>query len=79
LILDQFAALPQIVAVLERGRRRALGVTVEGVPVELVIAEPERFGTELVRATGSAQYVAALEPLPDAPSEEGVYEALGIP
>jgi len=78
-ILDQFAALPQIVAVVERGRRRALGVTVEGVPVELVIAEPARFGTELVRATGSAQYVAALEPLPDAPSEEGVYEALGIP
>ena len=78
-ILDQFAALPQIVAVVERGRRRALGVTVEGVPVELVIAEPERFGTELLRATGSAQYIAALEPLPDAPSEEGVYEALGIP
>ena len=78
-ILDQFAALPQIVAVVERGRRRALGVTVEGVPVELVIAEPERFGTELVRATGSAQYVAALEPLPDAPSEDGVYDALGIP
>jgi DNA polymerase (family 10) len=32
-----------------------------------------------VRATGSAAYVAALEPLPDAPTEEGVYRALGIP
>jgi DNA polymerase (family 10) len=78
-VLDRFGSLPQIVAVVERDRRRALGVTVEGVPVELVVAEPERFGTELVRATGSAEYVAGLEPLPDAPSEEGVYEALGIP
>jgi DNA polymerase (family 10) len=78
-LLDRFAALPQIVAVVERERRRALGVTVEGVPVELVVAEPERFGTELVRATGSAQYVAALEPLPNGASEEAVYDALGIP
>ena len=78
-LLDRFASLPQIVAVVERDRRRAVGVTVEGVPVELVVAEPERFGTELLRATGSAEYVATLEPLPDAPTEEGVYEALGIP
>jgi DNA polymerase (family 10) len=77
--VDRFESLPQIVAVVERDERRALGITVEGVPVELVVAEPERFGTELVRATGSPEYVAALEPLPDAPDEEGVYRALGIP
>jgi DNA polymerase (family X) len=56
-----------------------VGVTVEGIPVELVVAEPARFGTELVRATGTRAYVDALEPLPDAPDEEGVYAALGIP
>jgi DNA polymerase (family X) len=77
-VVERFSALPQIVAVVERELRRALGVTVEGVPVELVVAEPERFGTELVRTTGSAEYVAALEPLPDAPTEEAVYEALRI-
>jgi DNA polymerase (family 10) len=77
--LDRFESLPQIVAVVERADGRALGVTVEGVPVELVVAEPDRFGTELVRATGSPEYVAALEPLPDAPDEEGVYRALGVP
>ena len=54
-------------------------MTVEGVPVELVVAEPARFGTALVRATGSAEYVAALEPLPDAPDEDAVYGALGVP
>jgi DNA polymerase (family 10) len=78
-VLDRFAALPQIVAVVERERRRALGITIEGVPLELVVAEPERFGTEVVRATGAPEYVAGLEPLPDASSEEAVYEALGIP
>jgi DNA polymerase (family 10) len=78
-VLDRFAALPQIVAVVERETRRALGVTVEGVPVELVVAAPERFGTELLRATGSRDPVDALAPLPDAPDEEAVYATLGVP
>jgi DNA polymerase (family X) len=78
-VLDRFASLPQIVAVVEREARRALGVTVEGVPVELVVAEPHRFGTELLRATGSRAYVDALEPLPDAADEAAVYATLGIP
>jgi DNA polymerase (family X) len=78
-LLARFAALPQIVAVVEQGERRALGVTIEGVPLELVVAEPKRFGTALVRATGSPAYVAALDPLPDAPDEEAVYRALALP
>ena len=78
-VLARFAALPQIVAVVEQAERRAVGVTVEGVPIELVAAEPRWFGTALVRATGTPAYVAALEPLPDAPDEQGVYTALGIP
>jgi DNA polymerase (family X) len=77
--LARFAALPQIVALVEQSDRHAVGVTVEGVPVELVVAEPRRFGTELVRATGSPAYVAALEPLPDAADEADVYRALGRP
>ena len=75
-VLERFAALPQIVAVIEPGMR---GLTIEGVPIELVVAPPERFGTELVRATGSSAYVASLEPLPDAPTEAGVFAALGLP
>ena len=78
-VLDAFERLPAIVAVVERSARRALGVTVEGVPVELIVAEPSRFGTELLRATGTRAYVDALEPLPQAPEESGVYAALGIP
>jgi DNA polymerase (family 10) len=77
--LARFAELPQIVAVIERDERRAVGVTVEGVPIEVVASEPERLGTALVRATGSDAYVAALEPLPDGADEEAVYRALGIP
>jgi DNA polymerase (family 10) len=78
-VLDAFEALPSIVSVLERSERRAVGVTVEGVPVELVVAEPARFGTELVVATGTSAYVAALGELPAAPDEEAVYTQLGIP
>jgi DNA polymerase (family X) len=78
-LFDRFAALPQIVAVIGRDGRRAVGVTVDGVPVELVAAAPAAFGTELVRATGAAPYVEALEPLPEAPDEAGVYRLLGIP
>jgi DNA polymerase (family 10) len=77
--LDRFVALPQIVAMIEREARRALGVTVEGVPVELRVAAPARFGTELLKATGAAPYVEALEPLPERPDEAAVYAALGIP
>jgi DNA polymerase (family X) len=77
-VLSRFAELPQIVAVVEQDGQRAIGVTVEGVPVELVVAEPERFGTALVRATGSAAYVSALEPLPDGADESSIYAALRL-
>jgi len=77
--LVRFGELPQIVAVVDQDEQRAVGVTVEGVPVELVAVEPERFGTALVRATGSPAYVAALGPLPDAPDEAAVYRALDVP
>jgi DNA polymerase (family 10) len=78
-VLARFAELPQVVAVIEQAERRALGLTVEGVPIELVVVSPERFGTALVRATGSTGYVDALEPLPEAAEEDAVYARLGIP
>jgi DNA polymerase (family 10) len=78
-VLARFAELPQIVALIERGERRAVGVTVDGVPVELVAAAPDRFGAALVWATGSPAYVAALGPLPEAPDEETVYRLLNLP
>ncbi|MDX6510288.1 MAG: polymerase, partial [Gaiellaceae bacterium] len=77
--LDRFAALSQIVSIVERDERRAIGVDVEGVPVELVVADPARFGTELVRATGSHVYVEALGPLPDETDEDRLYASLRIP
>jgi DNA polymerase (family 10) len=70
-----FAELPEIVTLVEPD----LGITVEGTPVALVVAPPEAFGTALVRATGSVEYVAALEPLPSARDEESVYTFVGIP
>jgi DNA polymerase (family 10) len=77
--IRRFEALPQIVALVESEDRRAVGVTVEGVPVELRVPPPGRLGTDLIRATGAPAYVEALEPLPDGRDELEVYGALGIP
>ncbi len=78
-VIERFASLPQIVAMIEQQERRAIGLTVEGIPVELVVAAPERYGTALLRATGAPDFVAGLEPLPDAPDEAAVFAALGLP
>jgi DNA polymerase (family X) len=78
-ILAAFAQLPQIVAVIAQAERSAAGVTIEGVAVRLLVAPLSSCGSELVRATGAPAYVAALEPLPDAPDEPALYAALGVP
>ena len=78
--LARFEALPQIVAVIERDGRRARGLTIEGVPIELVVAR-----ARALRHRAAARHRLARrtsrrsEPLPDAPTEAGVYEALGLP
>jgi DNA polymerase (family 10) len=78
-MLEAFGELPVIVAVVERGTSHAVGVTVEGVPISLVVAKPAAFGTELLRATGARPYVEALEPLPERLDEGSVYRSLEIP
>jgi DNA polymerase (family X) len=64
-----------LVAVVEPG----VAVTVEGIAVEITVAEPEAWGAALLRATGSPEFVAGLGPLPEAPTEEAVFAALGRP
>ena len=71
----RFASLPDIVATIAPD----VGVTLEGVAIELHTSAPEAFGTTLVRATGSPGYVDSLGPLPDAPDESGVFRLLGLP
>jgi DNA polymerase (family X) len=78
-VIERFRNLAAIVSVIEEAEHRALGLTIAGVPVELVVAEPARFGTALIRATGSTGYVTALEPLPDEATEEAVYARLSLP
>src|SRR3954468_16001160 len=77
--IERLAASPTVVAIVEREPSRAVGVTVEGIPVEVVVAPAERFGTELLRVTGTPAYVDSLGPLPDGPDEESVYAKLGVP
>ena len=74
-VTARFGALPEVVGLLDE----QVGVTVDGTPVELVVAPPAAFGTALLRATGPAEYVAALEPLPEAADETTLYRRLGRP
>ncbi len=71
----RFAALPEIVAMVAAN----VGVTADGLPIELHLAPLDAFGTTLVRATGSPEYVESLGPLPEAPDEESVFRLLGLP
>jgi len=74
-VRERFAQLPEIVALVGED----VGVTLEGTPVELVVCEPGELGTALVRATGSAEWVAPLEPLPPMPDEASLFRQLGLP
>jgi DNA polymerase (family 10) len=78
-VVEAFAEHPLVITLVEREERRAVGVALDGAPVELLVAEPASLGTALVRATGTPAYVEALGALPAAASEEGVYAALGLP
>jgi DNA polymerase (family 10) len=78
-VLLDVERLPQLVAILEQDEHRVVGVTAEGYPIEVVAASEGRFGTELLRATGSAEYVASLGELPESATELEVYRKLGLP
>ena len=77
--LDRLERLPQIVSVLERDSTRAVAVSAEGYPIEVTFAPRRSFGAALLRATGSAEYVTALEPLPEGATEQEVYAQVGRP
>ena len=63
-----------VVSVLTREEDRLVVATTAGLPVEVVAGPP---GTALVRATGSAEWVASLGELPEAATEEELFAALG--
>ena len=72
--LERFAALPQIVAVIERRERRAVGVTVEGVPVELVVADAAgASGPRSCARPARRRTSRRSSRCPDAPDEAAVY------
>ena len=71
----RFAALPEIVALLDDDT----GMTVDGVPIELVTTPADALGPALVRATGPREHVAALGRLSAVAGERDVYGRLGLP
>jgi DNA polymerase (family 10) len=73
-VRSRFAAVDDIVLV-----EGDVGLTRDGVPVELVVSPPGELGTALLRATGPSKYVESLSPLPLASEERAVYRLLGLP
>ncbi len=53
--------------------------SLEGLPLRVFCVSPGRWGSELLRATGSASFVAALGELPAAASEAEAFAAVGLP
>jgi DNA polymerase (family X) len=74
--LDGLEESGAVVGMLERSETRAVVATAIGLPVEVLAGAP---GTELVRGTGSPEWVAALGELPSAETEEEVFATLGLP
>ncbi len=56
--LDDFAEFPGFEAVTERGRRRVLALTFEGIECELHATSPDLFGSALFFHTGSKAHYA---------------------
>lgn len=78
--LDAVAAMPQLGEVRDRGTSSLRAVLAGGIPIDVYVVDPRRFGTELVRATGSDAHLRLLgDHLPDATTEEAVYATLGLP
>jgi DNA polymerase (family 10) len=73
-VRERFAGLPEIVALLGPGT----GLTADGIPIDLVVASPDALGTALVEATGPAEHLDALGPLPTAADERSLYAHLGL-
>ena len=79
-MLARFAALPQIVAVVEQAERRAVGVTVEGVPVELVVADRRSVRHRAACARPARRRTSRRSSrCPTRADEPAVYAALGLP
>ena len=74
--LDDVESSEAIVSVLAGEDGRVVVATAAGLPVEILDGP---LGTALVRATGSAEWVAALGELPEAETEEELFAALGLP
>jgi DNA polymerase (family 10) len=77
-VLDDFVALPHVLEVIERGDGVARARIHPGIEVELIVANPESFGSKLFFHTGSRAHVEGKDAGQFA-DEEAVYAHLGTP
>ena len=80
-VLNAVASLPDIASTLRREGDVATFDLHQGIMLRVRASHPSRAGTTLVEATGSDDHLQVLgsEPLPDAATEDELYDALGLP
>lgn len=78
-VLAYLRSLPLAGEVLAEGDDRLTMATTLGRRIDAITVPPERFARAWVQMTGSPAHLAALGPLPEAPTEEALYARLGLP
>ncbi|BCM90932.1 DNA polymerase/3'-5' exonuclease PolX [Abditibacteriota bacterium] len=76
-LLDTFAALPLFETIIARDETTVKARLHDGVEVELVVAPPVRFGTQLWFSTGSKSHIESVDAPPAFTSEREVFAHLG--
>jgi DNA polymerase (family 10) len=78
IVMEAFARLPEVGAVIGRGPTRASVRLREGIQVDLRVVEPDSFGAALVYFTGSKQHNIRIREMPQRQglkiSEYGVFD-----
>jgi DNA polymerase (family 10) len=74
--IDQVAEISEI---LNSGDAWLRVKLISGIEADIYQCQLETFGSVLVRATGNADHLAKLGAIPDAATEEEVYQSLGLP
>lgn len=73
------AGLPAVARTVAGGSHHLRVALQSGLEADVFIADPARFGSVLVRATGNADHLARLGALPESATEDSVYAAVGLP
>ncbi|HET8521921.1 MAG TPA: PHP domain-containing protein [Thermomicrobiales bacterium] len=72
-------AIPEVGEITESDDQWIRVKLISGLEADIYHCPPDTFGSVLVRATGNAEHLSQLGAIPDAATEEAVYQSHGLP